>query len=265
MDDRHGALSELERYRFDLEGYVIRTGVLAPAEVEALNTAVDSLVAALPPPGPDLGSQRFDGLLDAAGVFDDLLDHPAALPLLRELCGQTVRLDHVYGIRMAPGTSGLGLHGGGTPHDPAQQYRWQDGRMWNGLVGVMWGLSASIPGDGGFCCIPGSHRSNLSLPGEVGLDHPLVREVPLPAGSMLVFTEALTHGTLPWRGAGERRTVVFKYAPGFMAWNPGPGYDADVFGVIGSGGLVEPRHAAARRGARHALLHPPYEPYHPEP
>jgi len=33
-----------------------------------------------------------------------------------------------------------------------------------------------------------------------------------------MFTEAMTHGTLPWRGAGERRTLFFKYDPGPMAY-----------------------------------------------
>ncbi len=164
---------------------------------------------------------------------------------------------------MAPGTRGLGLHGGGTPHDPAQSYGWRDGRMWNGLVGVMWGLSESRPGDGGFCCVPGSHRANLPLPDALPPDD--VVEVPLPPGSMLVFTEALTHGTLPWQGRVDRLTVVFKYAPGHIAWNPAPGYRPDVFGEIGSQGLVRPEHAALRTGSRRALLHPPYEPWHPEP
>lgn len=259
--------SDTERYLFDLRGYVVRHGVVDPPFVTVLRQAADALVVR--PPGADLASQRFDGLLDTIGPFDELLDHPDALALLREVCGPTVRLDHAYGITMAPGTAGLGLHGGGTPHDPAQSYQWHDGRMWNGLVGVMWGLAPSGPGDGGFCCIPGSHKANLPLPDDLATDieraeGPVV-EVPLPPGSMLLFSEALTHGTLPWRGREPRCTVVFKYAPGHLAWNPGPGYRPDIFGEIGSQGLVRPEHGALRTGRRRALLHPPYEPYHPQP
>lgn len=33
---------------------------------------------------------------------------------------------------------------------------------------------------------------------------------------VLIFTEATTHGTLPWRGAGERRAVLFTCCPRFM-------------------------------------------------
>ena len=32
-----------------------------------------------------------------------------------------------------------------------------------------------------------------------------------------VFTEALTHGTLPWLGT-ERRTLFYKYSPCTLSW-----------------------------------------------
>ena len=32
-------------------------------------------------------------------------------------------------------------------------------------------------------------------------------------------TEALTHQTMPWTGAGERRTVFFKYSPKALTWS----------------------------------------------
>ena len=34
------------------------------------------------------------------------------------------------------------------------------------------------------------------------------------------FTEALTHCTIPWRGPMDRLTLLYKYAPGHMAWGP---------------------------------------------
>ena len=40
----------------------------------------------------------------------------------------------------------------------------------------------------------------------------------LKAGDALIFTEALIHGTLPWRGAHERRTLLYKYSPGHTSW-----------------------------------------------
>ena len=32
----------------------------------------------------------------------------------------------------------------------------------------------------------------------------------------IVFTEALTHGTKPWRGRQQRRTLLYRYAEGHI-------------------------------------------------
>ena len=48
---------------------------------------------------------------------------------------------------------------------------------------------------------------------------PCVRRVTGPAGAAVIFTEALTHGALPWTGQGERRTVFFKYSPHPISWS----------------------------------------------
>jgi hypothetical protein len=46
-----------------------------------------------------------------------------------------------------------------------------------------------------------------------------VRAVTGEAGTAVIFTEALTHGALPWQGQHERRTVFFKYSPHPLAWS----------------------------------------------
>ena len=136
-----------------------------------------------------------------------------------ELIGPNVRLDHAYGITMRPGTSGLGLHGPAEPFDSSQYYLHRMGVMRSGLLTLSWSLSGGGPGDGGFGCIPGSHRTSEPLP--LGAES-LVVEVPQPAGSLLVFTEALMHCTIPWQGADTRWAVLYKYSPGSTAWGSSP-------------------------------------------
>jgi hypothetical protein len=46
-----------------------------------------------------------------------------------------------------------------------------------------------------------------------------MRAVTGPAGTAVIFTEALTHGTLPWRGKGERRTLFYKFSPHPISWS----------------------------------------------
>jgi hypothetical protein len=208
-------MTDAERFRFDLQGFLVRRGALSTGDVAALNAAIDSF--GLPPAGRDIGSQRFTDFLPVARRFRDLIDHPAVLGVVRETCGPNVRLDHVYGIVMSPGTAGLGLHGGGTPFDPAQHYRSDGGRIRTGLVAAQWALVDHPPGGGGFVCVPGSHRSGFPLPPAADAD--LVVHVPLAAGDVVVFTEALIHGTAPWRRDEERRTLVYKYSPGNSAYS----------------------------------------------
>jgi hypothetical protein len=208
-----GPMTEAERYRFDLHGFLVRRGVLGTGELAALHAAIDVLD---PRPGADLASQRFSDHLPVARRFRDLIDHAAVLEIVREICGSNVRLDHAYGIVMSPGTGGLGLHGGGTPFDAAQFYVVDGGRIRSGLVAAQWALVDHPAGSGGFVCIPGSHKSGFGLPAT--FDHDLAVQVPLAAGDVVVFSEALTHGTLPWQSAEERRTLVYKYSPGNSAW-----------------------------------------------
>jgi hypothetical protein len=204
-----------ERYRFDLEGFLVRRGVLSAGDIEALNVAIDLL--APPEPGTDIMSQRFSNHLTTARRFRDLLDHDGIIDIIVELCGSSARLDHSYGIIMRPGTSGLGLHGGGKPFDPAQYYTVDGGNIRTGLVAVQWALVDHLRGRGGFLCVPGSHKSNFPRPAQVSAQ--MAIEVPMQAGDVVIFTEALTHGTAAWQGPRQRRTLLYKYSPGNSAWS----------------------------------------------
>ncbi|NJM26037.1 MAG: hypothetical protein HC859_11670, partial [Bacteroidia bacterium] len=93
----------------------------------------------------DIMSQRFSGHLARHPAFLALLDHPAVIDVVTELCGPTVRLDHAYGIVMDPGNVGLDLHGGGHAWDPAQYYTVDRHGIHTGLVAVQWAISGSRP------------------------------------------------------------------------------------------------------------------------
>ncbi len=94
--------------------------------------------------------------------------------------------------------------------------------MYNGLTVVGWNLTDTGPDYGGFCCIPGSHKANFRCPPEIKDDHQESETVVIPpgkAGSLVVFTEALTHGTAPWTADHGRRSLLFKYSPGQQSWS----------------------------------------------
>ena len=211
-------MNDEELYLFDLQGYLVIEGVLSATEVAELNRLVDE--QQLPPPAESIESQRFGGFLLWGEPFRTLLDHPRILLYLEVLLGDGFRLDHYYGIHMATNTEGLRLHGGGTPYEAEEYYVFRE-RMFNGLSVVTWALTDSPPGQGGFACIPGSHKSNYPCPEDIRhfeRDPGCVAQVPMRAGDVVVFTEALTHGTHPWTAAHQRRSLLYKYAPKHLAW-----------------------------------------------
>ena len=60
------------------------------------------------------------------------------------------------GIHMDRSWSGRqNLHGGNRMAMGEHQYQWFQGRMYNGLLVVMYALEDVNPGDGGFICVPG--------------------------------------------------------------------------------------------------------------
>jgi Phytanoyl-CoA dioxygenase (PhyH) len=211
-----------DRYLIDIQGYLTVPDALSPEMIDKLNEAVDEMVAR------DMGghetARRWGDLLPRSQSFRDLIDNPRILPFLEDLLGPKLRLDHEYidVIRSGLGPIGARLHGGATPFNSAQYYWSGDGRLHSGLLVAAYNLKDVGPEDGGFACVPGSHKAAFPFPEdwkELTHLHPCVRRVTGPPGMAIIFTEALTHGTLPWQGSDERRTVFYKYSPEPLAWS----------------------------------------------
>ena len=133
---RHRASRRLmtpeERYRFDLQGFLVRRRHCRAGDVEALNVAID--VLGPPEPGDDSMSQRFANHLTGRAVPRSDRSRRASSTSSSNCADAGVRLDHSYGIIMRPAPAGSGLHGGGTPFDPAQYYSVQGRDIRTGLV-----------------------------------------------------------------------------------------------------------------------------------
>ena len=259
----HLHMNDQEKYLFDLRGYLHVKNALTPDQVADLS---DRLEERRSRGGkkrygsdrtryPEGESTAFSAasLLEWGGTYIDLIDLPAIAPYLQTLLGPKYRLDHDY-IKIDGDAANtfkrLYLHGGGQgaggggerdrvgPSDGGQcYYRYSNGRFYNGLVAVAFELNTVQPGDGGFACVPGSHKVNFPLPPEWRTSHTqeempeCVARVAGEAGDAIIFTEACAHGTVPWKGNGERRTIFFKYCPHAVAWSPCY-YNADRYGEL---------------------------------
>ena len=164
----------LLQYLFDVQGYLVIENALSPAELAQFNRLLDG--QQLPEPGH---TQRFGSAPDGSGFlawgqpFVNLLDHPRIMPILRFRLGDCFRLDRIYGMCMSQGMGQGRLHAdyGATANNARTQQGeyvpFRDDQIYNGFVVVTWCLSDSGPGMGGFCCIPGSHKSNYKLPQQI--------------------------------------------------------------------------------------------------
>ena len=130
------------------------------------------------------------------------------------------RHDHgAWVFHSEKGTEGLTLHGQGEPHRPVVAYHHQNGQPYCNGVTVTWQLTNCKAGDGGFACVPGSHKARDPMPAGVRTcDDDLGGLQPeLRAGDVLFFMDgAQTHGTPTWKSATPRRSVLFKYASKFL-------------------------------------------------
>ncbi len=227
-------MSEEEKYFFDLRGYLVVRRALTAEEVAACNGAIDHFVDRMSTRSVEggglaggssalageSGRQELGGMLGwpapHRGPFRRLLVHPVAVSRLNEMSGKGFRLDHgPLLIRAHKGTEGHRLHGAGEPLSPAIWYHQQNGEIFCRGVTVAWQLTDVGEGEGGFALVPGSHKTCEPTPAgvrSVESDMGLVVQPAMAAGDVLFFAETATHGTLPWKGKGERRSVLYKYA-----------------------------------------------------
>jgi hypothetical protein len=234
-------MNEDEKYLFDLMGYLVIPNALATEEVEACNQAIDHNIELLRERESSLagGSEALAGTAyrrDMGGMlswerpwcepFRQLLVHAKVSLYLKLILGDRYRLDHGPSlIAMDRGTEGGALHGGGIERPNfSEAYFFKDGRIYCGLTVVEFMLADEQAEDGGLALIPGSHKANLACPGAMKLYQQYqqyVVKIEAKAGDAVIFTETLTHGTLPWKAKHQRRALLYKFSPGFQAYSQG--------------------------------------------
>ena len=221
-----------ERYFWDLTGYIVVRNVLNPDQIAAANEAIDLHRDRIRIADDNLGARDSHALRGTGrptmhdllqlerpycDPFRQMLAHPAVVLRLNTMCGSGFRLDHgpllISGVK---GTEGLTMHGAGEPHRPHVAYNHQNGHSYCGGVTVSWQLADVNPDDGGFVCVPGSHKTGYPMPPGVRTcddDMGTVVQPVMRAGDVLFFMDgAQTHGTRPWQSERPRRSVLYKYA-----------------------------------------------------
>jgi Phytanoyl-CoA dioxygenase (PhyH) len=258
-------MSDREKFLFDLQGYLVIPGLLSASEVSTLNEAVDANDdKVVDDPNMNVGESHtlsagfkrrmLGGVLTLPHPWCDpfraLLAHPGLVPYLNTMLGPGWRMDHAPMVFIADqDAEGLVLHGATAattevwPHarpkpvltlegrapDFARSYQYANGMMRCGLIAIEFNLTPHAEGDGGFAVIPGSHKSNFAVPMDIRLwegDRDIVRNPAGDPGDVIIFNEAVVHGTLPWRAAHQRRAVLYRYSPRYL--NYAGGYNTTI-------------------------------------
>jgi ectoine hydroxylase-related dioxygenase (phytanoyl-CoA dioxygenase family) len=141
---------------------------------------------------------------------------PEVIEIVRLVSLGLFRLNHTYSISHW-GAGYTGMHMGGTPIHPKAAYMCHGGQIFSILTKATFPIRNHDVEDGCFAVIPGSHKANFKRPWS---DHPDENPplIPVPAqpGDAIVFTEALTHGSVVNTSGRTRRTIYCCYSAGYM-------------------------------------------------
>ena len=257
-------MNDTEKFLFDLQGFLKVPNFLSDAEVQTLNDSFDANEAKRTEDGnhntaADLDGERrrgfFSGMLEwekpHSLPFRELLAHKKLSPYLNTLFGRGWKMDHSpFMLCGGKGAEGLIIHGATSRHfHGAMYYEYANDQMRCGMIVCQFQLADVNEGDGGLCVVPGSHKANFPVPKEVR-DWEAHREItynlPCKAGDMVIFNEATLHGTLPWQGEHERRSLLYRYSPKYLHF-AGGSYETS-----------QPEWVSELTEAQQAVLEPPY-------
>ena len=226
--DPNSEIDEKEFYFWDLCGHLVLRGVMDAAWIAAANEAIDQFADQIET-GNDAarGSKHLagTGLSALKGLFElphpycepfrKMIAHPAVVQRMNWMTGSGFKLDAVRAIHYPKGSSGHYLHSGTVPATPRNHYLLQNGRTYCETLNVAWQLVDVNAGDGGFICIPGSHKSRYPAPESVcscADERGLVKHVEMQAGDVILFMgSGQIHGAYPWTNEITRRAVLFNY------------------------------------------------------
>jgi len=234
------ALTPAQRYHLDVYGYVVVPNTLTSAEVGRMREALQQLkrdfLATSDPAKAVVRNCRlstykphhvhFAHVLETDPAILDYLTHPRLVSMAEELVGGAVRLEESEAIinSRAPdydpnAPRRFGFHTGTRPEYGTYT---ENGLYHCQFVKTLTNLTELGPDDGGTVVIAGSHK--VKAPQEQIIqcayeDPSLIHQVIAPAGSTLLFGEALVHATGQIRSDRERVIIIGGYTPPmFRAW-----------------------------------------------
>lgn len=232
-------LTDEQRYRFDKDGWLLVPNVLDSQEIEEMREYIIRLDKD-PDSIPDHERSSIGGPLQSlvdhpvvVGFMNEFVYHPftdgqKAPPLANQNC-YGFRMEYsFYQYRHASQGKFVPHNGNGALRLPSDHhtYHYFPGHAHTALTRAVWELNPVIEKAGGTLFVTGSHKAAFSAPESIReMDSPLWSTYSCPAGSVLFFTEAVTHSSSIWRLETPRIAIFNSYnAIGnkWHNWHPDP-------------------------------------------
>ncbi len=213
-------LTSEQKYAFDTHGWFLVPEVLTGSELAEMQDFASRLHHQ-----PDSIPEHERSTV--GGPLQKLIDHPLVVSLLNEFTAHpSVTSPECYGFSVesttlfyrAPGMGNFGPHNGNGllrfPGD-VHYYNAFPGKGYSPHTRIVWELNEVKKGQGGTLLVTGSHKSVYTAPGEIQHPHSDIWSTyGCAAGSLLFFTEALTHSATTWTNTQNDRLAIFSlYSP----------------------------------------------------
>ncbi len=226
-----------QKYLFDKDGWILIPEVLSQVEITEMRSFCEQLHK-----DPESISESERSAI--GGPLQSLTDHPVVVGFLNEFLAYPGLSSQIcYGFRQESanllyrevGDGVFGPHNGNgmlrLPGD-SHLYRCIPGKANSGLTRVVWELGPVTEGNGTLL-ISGSHKAVYSAPKSIqSPDSPIWDTYTCPPGSLVFFTEALTHSARPWANLEHPRAAIFScyntVNSRWHNWEPHPDLLADM-------------------------------------
>ncbi|MCY3681377.1 MAG: phytanoyl-CoA dioxygenase family protein [Gemmatimonadetes bacterium] len=224
-----------EKYLFDARGWLLFPGVLSDDDIRDMRE--HALQVKHDPQSLPEHEQSY-----LSGPLQKLADHPIVVGFMNEFVAHPhLASPDGYGFRME--ASGIrfrstrtGEVGKFSPHNgnglfrfaiDSHHYQCIPGKAYSGLTRVVWELAPVQKGKGGTLVVSGSHKAVYAAPESIrDPNSPIWDTYECPAGSLLIFTEAITHSATPWTDETTDRVAIFNLYNTIGAkwsnWHPHP-------------------------------------------
>ncbi len=204
---------ELEPYIADLEteGYaVLPPGKAAPPELfEEIRLVMEDLSKRVKTDGVPEGGlgKTLYHMLPENPIFEQALMAKAPQALVTYLLGYRAKLSQCTGLIKDSKAPALAIHADHSFKFPAP---------WSPISNysvVTWVLTDYTRENGAVCVWPGSHLKGQPVPFEMTMshDHPEIRVLEIPKGSVIIWHGSLWHGAVPRTASGRRMTLVLPH------------------------------------------------------